>query len=77
MRALPVAFVALLMSGCVSAPNAAHLKPFTGRKQWLGYGHGFVYRPRSCGTGTTWRDLIDVGEHLTTRSVSYAERAGT
>jgi hypothetical protein len=58
-------------------PLARHLKPFTGRKQWLGYGHEFVYRYAKLRPGTTWRDLIDVGEHLTTRSVFYAERAGT
>lgn len=56
---------------------AGLLEPYTGRKQWLGYGHQFVYRYSTLRPGTTWRDLADVGEWLTARAVSYAEEART
>lgn len=58
-------------------PLAGLLEPYTGRKQWLGYGHQFVYRYSTLRPGTTWRDLADLGEYLTTRAVSYAEEART
>ena len=53
-------------------PLAGLLEPYSGRKQWLGYGHQFVYRYSRLRPGTTWRDLVDAGEHLTARAVSYA-----
>lgn len=58
-------------------PLAGLLESYAGRKQWLGYGHQFVYRYSTLRPGTTWRDLADVGEYLTTRAVSYAEEART
>lgn len=56
-------------------PLAGLLQPYTGRKRWLGFGHQFVYTYSTLRPGTTWRNLIDVGEHLITRTDSYIERA--
>lgn len=57
-------------------PLAGLLEPYTGRKEWLGYGHQFVYRYSTLRPCTTWRALVDIGEHLTAHAVSHAERAG-
>jgi hypothetical protein len=59
----------------VLEPLDGLLEPYSGRKQWLGYGHQFVYRYAKLRPGTTWRDLVDIGEHLTARAVSYAASA--
>jgi hypothetical protein len=57
-------------------PLAGLLEPYTGRKEWLGYGYQFVYRYSTLRPGTTWRALLDIGEHLTAHAVSYADKRG-
>lgn len=52
------------------------LTPYRGRKDWLGYGHQFVYRYQSLVPGVTWRQVIDLATHLSLRAHEYAHRKG-
>jgi hypothetical protein len=56
---------------------SALLTPYSGRRDWLGFGHQFVHRYQSLRPGVTWRQLIDLAIHLSQRSAGYAQDRGS
>lgn len=53
---------------------AALLTSYTGKKDWLGFGHEFVHRYQNLTPDVTWRQLVDLGVQLSLRSAEHAQR---
>jgi hypothetical protein len=45
---------------------------YGGKRDWLGYGHEFVYRYRPLLPEVNSEQLIEFTAHLTTRAISYS-----
>jgi hypothetical protein len=50
---------------------APALRSYTGKKQWLSYAPGFVYRYRPLAPETSWRDLLALIEWFSRHTLAY------
>jgi hypothetical protein len=47
------------------------VEPYSGQREWLGYGTDFVYRYVKLRPHASWSNLVDLGASLTKRALEY------